>query len=102
MRGVGEAEDGRPVEVELERSLPDGRVVEQASILLGDRFDGELWTASARGDAGQRAGNAPRQPANGGSLFVIDGERIRVDSRFLSTGAGTREGVVEVSCTERR
>jgi hypothetical protein len=98
VRGAGEAADGRPVEVELERSMPDGGVLERASILLGDRFDGELWTASARSGGGQRAGDAPEQSADGGSLFVIDGERVRVEGRFRSTGAGAREGVVEVSC----
>ena len=100
VRGAGEAPDGRPVEVELERSLQDDRVLERASILLGDPFEGELWTASGGNGAaaGQPGADDARQPPAGGRFFGIDGERLRVEGRFRSTGAGTRVGTVEVSC----
>jgi hypothetical protein len=79
--GAGEAPDGRAVEVELERSLQDDRVLERMSILFGDRLGGEVWTASGEG-----------------RLFRIDGDRLRVEGRFRSRGTGARDGVVEVSC----
>jgi hypothetical protein len=78
VRGAGEAPDGRAVEVELERSLQDDRVLERASILFGDRFGGEVWTVS------------------GG--FTSNGNNLRAEGRFRSRGTGARDGVVEVGC----
>jgi hypothetical protein len=96
--GAGEAPDGRAVEVELERSLQDDRVLERASILFGDRSEGEVWTATGGAAASPgRAGAAPEPPA-GDRLFTIDGENLRAEGRFRSRRAGAREGIVEVGC----
>jgi microsomal dipeptidase-like Zn-dependent dipeptidase len=97
--GAGEAPDGRPVEVELERSLEDDRVIERVSILFGRRSAGAVWTATGGGAAAGpgRAGAAPEPPA-GDRLFTIDGENLRAEGRFRSSGAGAREGIVEVGC----
>lgn len=89
--GAGEAPDGRTLEVELERSLQDDRVLERVSILFGERGEGEIWTATGDVDTGS-------SPQAGSALFMIDGDHLRAKGRFRSRGTGPRDGVLEVSC----
>lgn len=97
--GAGEAPDGRTLEVELERSLQEDRVVERVSILFGDRSAGEIWTATGSGAAaGTGRADAAQAPAAAARLFTIDEETLRAEGSFRSRGTAARDGVVEVSC----
>jgi len=71
--GAGEAPDGRPLEVELERSLQDDRVLERASILFrsarvsAGRVNSRFGETGVRAPAEtpERAGAAPGRSAGG-------------------------------------
>lgn len=105
LRGAGRTEDGRSVEVTLERTDEPGGIAESAAVVLGDAPDDETWTALRRSRGGQWI-SVPGGAAEG-PLFNVDNGMLRVDAEFIGrpgsasmdrAGAPARRGTVEVQC----